>query len=86
MVTDIAAVHSGVMRTVRRMGCFQFVKNCFMTEENHARLLSRALNLWPAVLEPVVGPEPFMHGESEYKGIWPEGAVVNNELRETWKW
>jgi len=21
-----------------------------------------------------------------YKGIWPEGAVVNNELRETWKW
>lgn len=23
---------------------------------------------------------------SLYKGIWPEGAVVNNELRETWKW
>jgi len=21
-----------------------------------------------------------------FKGIWPEGAVVNSELRETWKW
>jgi len=21
-----------------------------------------------------------------YQGTWPEGAVVNNELRETWKW
>lgn len=21
-----------------------------------------------------------------YKGRWPEGSVVNNELRETWKW
>lgn len=54
------------------MGCFQLVKNCFMDEGNQAYLLSSELGIWPLILAPIIGNEPFLHGESEYDGILPE--------------
>ena len=33
-----------------------------------------------------MGIESAQNIVSLYQGRWPEGAVVNNELRETWKW
>jgi len=57
--------------TMRRLGTFQIIKNCFMEESQQGYLLSAHLGLLPYVLRPIVGPEPFLHGESEYEGIDP---------------
>ena len=54
---------------IRRMGTFQTFKNCFIEESHHATLLSPHLSLFPSLLAPILGPEPFLHGESEYAGI-----------------
>jgi hypothetical protein len=53
------------------MGTFQLLKNCFMDEASHAALLNPDLHLLPELLRPIIGNEPFLHGESEYKGIDP---------------
>lgn len=67
---------------VRRLGCLNLVKNCFMDESNQSYLLSKELGLWPVVLEPIIGNEPFLHGEQEYKGILPEvRAMMREEKR-----
>ena len=57
--------------SIRRMGSFQLLKNCFIEESHHGALLEQGLGLMPLILRPILGPEPFLHGESEYAGIDP---------------
>ena len=67
---------------IRRMGCFQLMKNCFIEDTHHATLLSKQLGLVPHLLAPIIGPEPFLHGEDEYKGIDPAvRALMTPEKR-----
>ncbi len=56
---------------IRQLGTFQLMKNLFMEQSKLEYLLSPPLALLPSLLRPIIGPEPFLHGESEYKGIDP---------------
>jgi hypothetical protein len=56
-----------------------------MEESRHMYLLSQELGLLPYLLRPIVGPEPFLHGESEYDGIDPavRTMMTPDKRRET---